>query len=40
MARRRKSLEPTPPLIGSWIMAVLTCSWFVNAETGKPDLVA
>lgn len=27
-------------LIGSWIMAILTCSWFVNAETGQPDLVA
>jgi GPH family glycoside/pentoside/hexuronide:cation symporter len=26
-------------LLGGWILAVLTCSWFADPVTGKPDIV-
>lgn len=26
-------------LAGGWIMALITCDWFINPESGEPDLV-
>jgi GPH family glycoside/pentoside/hexuronide:cation symporter len=26
-------------LFGGWSMAIITCAWFVNSETGRPDIV-
>lgn len=26
-------------LIGGWVMAIVTCRWFIDASTGEPDLV-